>query len=151
MHRLGIGRATLGPGRHCAIRVPELAEEPALAGIDEVLLLEIATDGTVTVIPDDSVRDQEMPVPLRREPVTEPIVLEASSVHEEKRRRWLRRSTTVLEFELGERIDPADAVPLVHLDRRPLRAPPPGSPTSASGWGRCCSTRSRISPSPTPP
>ena len=123
VHRLGIGRATVGPGRHCTIRVPELAEEPALSGIDEVLLLEVATDGTVTVIPDDAVQDQEMPVPLRREPVTEPIVLEASSVHEERRRRWLRRSKTVLEFQLGERVDPADAVPVVHLDRRPLTGP----------------------------
>ncbi|MET0838724.1 MAG: FtsK/SpoIIIE domain-containing protein, partial [Marmoricola sp.] len=135
VHRLGVGRATLGPGRHCTIKVPELADEPALAGVEEVILLEVATDGTVTLVPDDATIGQEMPVPLRREPVTEPIVLQASSVHEEKRRRWLRRSKTVLEFQLGDRIDPANAVPLVHLDREPLDGPTTWEPEQCLGVG----------------
>ena len=29
VHRLGIGRATLGHGRHCTIRIPELADDPS--------------------------------------------------------------------------------------------------------------------------
>ena len=33
VHRLGIGRATVGPGRHCTIRLPSLAEDPDLAGV----------------------------------------------------------------------------------------------------------------------
>ena len=84
-------------------------------------------------------------MPLRREPVTAPIVLEASSISEERKRRLFRRRKLVTEFQLGERVDPASAVPLVHLDRRPLDAAPrPGSPTRAWGSARCCSTASPI-------
>ena len=41
VHRLGIGRATLGHGRHCTIRIPELAEQPGLEDVDEVLVIEV--------------------------------------------------------------------------------------------------------------
>ena len=92
-----------------------------------------------------------MAVPLRREPVTAPIVLEASSMSETtKRRRLFRRKKQVMEFQLGERIDPADAVPLVHLDRRPITGPTAvGARARASASDRSCSTRWR-SPSRTP-
>ena len=135
MHRLGIGRATLGHGRHCTIRIPELADDPGLADVEEALVLDVATDGRVTITPDEAVVDREMPVPLRREPVTAPIVLEASSISEEKKRRLLRRRKTVTEFQLGERIDPGSAVPLVHLDRRPLDGPTPWEPDESLGIG----------------
>src|ERR1700712_1027048 len=39
VHRLGIGRATLGHGRHCTIRIPELADHPGLADVEEALVL----------------------------------------------------------------------------------------------------------------
>ena len=135
VHRLGIGRATLGHGRHCTIRIPELADDPLLADVEEALVLDVATDGSVTVTPDDALADREMPVPLRREPVTAPIVLEASSVTEEKKRRLLRRRKVVREFQLGERIDPATAVPLAHLDRRPLEGPTPWAADQSLGIG----------------
>ena len=51
VHRLGIGRATLGHGRHCTIRVPELADDPQLADVEEALVLDVATDGSVTITP----------------------------------------------------------------------------------------------------
>ena len=130
VHRLGIGRATLGPGRHCAIRIPELAGQSGLEDVEEVLVVEVAPDGTVTITPDPEVEGREMPMPLRREPVTAPIVLEASSMSEtSKRRRLRRKKKAVTEFQLGERIDPGDAVPLVHLDRRPLTGTTPVSYT----------------------
>jgi S-DNA-T family DNA segregation ATPase FtsK/SpoIIIE len=135
VHRLGIGRATIGPGRHCTIRVPELADQPELASLEELVVLDVATDGTVTITPDPAVQDHEMPVPLRREPVTAPIVLEASSMAEGTKRRRLRRNKKVLEFQLGERIDPGTAVPLVHLDRRPLTGPTPWEPSESLGVG----------------
>ncbi len=136
VHRLGIGRATLGHGRHCTIRIPELAEQPGLEDVDEVLVLEVAPDGTVTITPDAAVEDREMAAPLRREPVTAPIVLEASSMSETtKRRKLFRRKKKVMEFQLGERIDPADAVPLVHLDRRPITGPTPWEPEQSLGVG----------------
>ena len=122
----GIGRATLGPGRHAPSGSPSSPTSRGSPDLDEVLVLDVATDGTVTRDPRrQHVLDLEMEVPLRREPVTAPIVLEASSVAEEKRRRWLRRSKTVLEFQLGERVDPGAAVPLVHLDRRAAHRPDP--------------------------
>ncbi len=122
VYRLGIGRATVGAGRHCTIRIPELAEEPGLEDLDVVLALDVATDGTITLTPDDDTRGLERSIPLRRHPVTAPIVLEASSVTEARKRRrfGIGRRKMVQEFQLGERIDPTDAVPLVHLDRRPL-------------------------------
>ena len=125
--------ATVG---HCTIRIPELAEQPGLEDVDEVLVLEVAPDGTVTITPNDAVEDQEMAVPLRREPVTAPIVLEASSMNETtKRRKLFRRKKKVMEFQLGERIDPADAVPLVHLDRRPITGPTAWEPEQSLGVG----------------
>ena len=159
VHRLGIGRATLGHGRHCTIRIPELAEQPGLEDVEEVLVLEVAPDGTVTITPDDAVEDQEMAAPLRREPVTAPIVLEASSMSETtKRRKLFRRKKQVMEFQLGERIDPADAVPLVHLDRRPITGPTPWEPEQSLGVGPVLLDRVEItepdaslSPSPAGP
>ena len=136
VHRLGIGRATLGHGRHCTIRVPELADQPELADVEEVLVLEVSPDGDVTITPDPAVEGLEMSAPLRREPVTAPIVLEASTMSETtKRRRLFRRKRKVMEFQLGERIDPADAVPLVHLDRRPLTGSTPWKPEQSLGVG----------------
>src|SRR6478609_1772409 len=41
VHRLGIGRATLGHGRHCTIRIPELADDPELAAVEEALVLDV--------------------------------------------------------------------------------------------------------------
>ncbi len=135
VHRLGIGRATLGHGRHCTIRVPELADDPQLADVEEAVVLDVAADGSVTITPDEAVVDQEVPVPLRREPVTAPIVLEASSISEERQRRLLRRRKVVKEFQLGDRIDPATAVPLVCLDRRPLTGPTSWEPDQTLGVG----------------
>src|SRR6478735_5991248 len=102
--------------------IPELAEEPGLEDLDVVLALDVATDGTITLTPDVDTRGLERSIPLRRHPVTAPIVLEASSVTEARKRRrfGIGRRKVVQEFQLGERIDPTDAVPLVHLDRRPL-------------------------------
>ena len=51
VHRLGVGRATLGHGRHCTIRIPELAEDPLLADVEEVLRLEVDTDGAAHPAP----------------------------------------------------------------------------------------------------
>ncbi len=135
VHRLGIGRSTLGHGRHCTIRIPELADDPLLADVEEALVLDVTTDGTVTITPDEALADRERPMPLRREPVTAPIVLEASSISEERKRRFLRRRKLVKEFQLGERIDPATAVPLVHLDRRPLTAATTWEPDQSLGIG----------------
>ncbi len=160
VHRLGIGRATVGDGQHSTIRVPELANQTELEGLEEALVLEVATDGTVTVTPDDAVVDQLMPVPLRREPVTAPIVLGASSVVEaRKKRRWgIWRRKMSQEFQLGERIDPATAVPLAHLDRRPLTGPTPWTPGQVLGLGPVLLERVEItqpdaslSPSPATP
>ena len=90
----------------------------------------------MTITPDDAVEGQEMAVPLRREPVTAPIVLEASSMNETtKRRKLFRRRKKVMEFQLGERIDPADAVPIVHLDRRPITGPTAWEPEQSLGVG----------------
>lgn len=135
VHRLGIGRATLGHGRHCTIRIPELADQPGLEDVEEALALEVAKDGTVTITPDVAIENQEMAIPLRREPVTAPIVLEASSIAEGTKRRRLRRSKLVQEFQLGERIDPGTAVPLVHLDRRALTGPTAWEPDQSLGVG----------------
>ncbi len=158
VHRLGVGRATVGHGRHCTIRVPELAEEPGLEDVEEVLVLEVATDGSVTITPADAVEGREMEVPLRREPVTAPIVLEASSMTEGVKRRRLRRNKQVLEFQLGERVDPGSAVPLVHLDRRRLTGTTPWEPTQSLGVGPVLLDRvpitepdASLSPSPSGP
>ncbi len=145
VHRLGIGRATLGHGRHCTIRVPELADDPQLADVEEVLVLDVAADESVTITPDDAVIGQDMPVPLRREPVTAPIVLEASSISEERRRRFLRRRKVVKEFQLGDRIDPATAVPLVTLDRRVVAGATPWEPDQTLGVGPLLLDRVEIS------
>ncbi|MEO7351806.1 MAG: hypothetical protein ABIW17_07900, partial [Marmoricola sp.] len=158
VHRLGIGRATVGPGRHCTIRIPELADQPGLEVVEEVLVLDVATDGTVTITPDEAIGDQEMAVPLRREPVTAPIVLEASSIAEGTKKRRLRRSKKVLEFQLGERVDPGTAAPLVTLDRRPLTGPTPWEPDQSLGVGPVLLDRvpiqepdASLSPSPSGP
>ncbi len=149
VHRLGIGRATVGAGRHCTIRIPELSDQPwlesGLGSVDEVLLIEVATDGTVTLTPDEAVAGQELPVPLRREPVTAPIVLAASSIEEGTKRRRLRRNKKVLEFQLGERVDPGTAVPFVHLDRRPLTGPTAWEPEQSLGVGPVLLDRVAIS------
>ena len=84
-------------------------------------------------------------MPLRREPVTAPIVLEASSISEEQKRRLLRRRKVVQEFQLGDRIDPASAVPLVHLDRRPLSGPTPWEPDQTLGVGPVLLDRVEVS------
>ncbi len=158
VHRLGIGRATVGHASHCTIRLPELAEDPGLADVEDVLVLEVATDGSVTVTPDPAVADETMPVPLRREPVTAPIVLEASTVSESVQKRRLRRRKKVLEFQLGDRVDPGDAVPLVHLDRRPLDGATAWEPQQTLGVGPVLLDRVEItrpdaslSPSPAEP
>src|SRR5690349_20445611 len=64
VHRLGIGLATLGHGPHCTIRIPEIADEPGLADTEEALVLDVATDGSVTITPDPALAGREMPVPL---------------------------------------------------------------------------------------
>ena len=145
VHRLGIGRATVGPGPHCTVRLPELADDPALAGAEEVLTLEVATDGRVTVTPDEAVLGQVVDPPLRREPVTAPIVLEASSIDEQRTRRLLRRRRTTRELRLGDRVDPASGVPLVHLDRRPLTGPTAWAPDQSLGVGPVLLDRVEVS------
>ena len=144
VHRLGIGRATLGPGRHCTIRIPELADQPGFADVDAALRLEVATDGTVTVHPEPALAGVEMPVPLRREPVTEPIVLEASRMTETVVRRRMRRRKRVQEFELGESVDPTRPTPALHLDRRPLTEPTAWEPEQTLGVGPVLLDRTEV-------
>ncbi len=112
--RLGPGSHTIGAATHCAIVVDD-ATVP-----DVVAHLEISVDGTVTMTVDPSAADAIVAQPQRREPATEPIVLQASTVTQRRKRRLLRRRKTITEFELGERIDPLDPLPLVRLDRRPV-------------------------------
>ena len=144
VHRLGIGRATVGHGRHCTIRIPELADDPQLADLDEALVLDVATDGIVTITPDDDVRRPG-----------DAGAAAARAGHRPDRARG----------QLDQRGAEAPAAPASQGGpgvpaRRPhrpcappypsctwtvVRSPAPrrGSPTRASASGRCCSTGSR--------
>lgn len=128
VHRLGIGRSLIGSASHCAIRVPDLAEE--------VATLEVGRDGSVVLTPHDAVVGEERPVPARRDQPSEPIVLGASKVSEVSGRRARRRrrkhGTTL---EVGDRVDPTAPVPLLHLDRRPVTGPTPWTPSQLAGVG----------------
>ena len=112
VHRLGIGSAMIGSGAHCTIRVED-EDVP-----DGVARIEVAPDGSVRVIPAENVGGLTLPVPLKREPATEPIVLQASSLdtHHVKR----RRKKVVTELRIGDRVDPMAPVPVLNLDRRPV-------------------------------
>ncbi len=46
--------------------MPELAEHPGLEEVEEVLTIEVATDGTVTITPDEAVEGQVMDPPVAR-------------------------------------------------------------------------------------
>lgn len=116
VHRLGIGTWAIGSADHCAIRVPDA---PAIAA-----RLEVDARGAVTVSPDESAVGLTLPVPERREPPTEPIVLEAS-VATRARRRFRRRRPGVSALEQGRQIDPGAPVPLVRIDRVAITGPTP--------------------------
>lgn len=114
VHRLGIGTWTIGSAEHCAIRVdgaPEIAAR-----------LEVNAHGAVSVTADPAAEGLTLEVPVRREPPTEPIVLEAS-VATRKRRRFRRKRPGVSALEQGRQIDPGAPVPLVRLDREAVTAP----------------------------
>lgn len=112
VHRLGIGSSAVGSGQHCAIRIDD-DDVP-----DEVARLEVDPKGTISISPADGTADLTIPAPLRREPATEPIVLQASSLDTRKVRR--RRRKVVTELKIGDRVDPMAPVPMIHLDRRPI-------------------------------
>ena len=124
-----------------------------------MLVLDVATDGTVTITPDDAVVDQEMPVPLRREPVTAPIVLEASSISEEREAPAAAasqgRSRSSSSVTASTRRPPYPSCTWT-VARSP--APPPGSPTQSLGVGPVLLDRvevtepdASLSPSPSGP
>ncbi|WP_313409644.1 FtsK/SpoIIIE domain-containing protein [Aeromicrobium sp.] len=114
VHRLGIGTWTIGSADHCAIRV---------AGVPDVAArLEVNAHGTVAVTTDPSAADLTLDVPVRREPPTEPIVLEAS-VATRSKRRFRRKRPGLSALQEGRQIDPGAALPLVRLDREPVSAP----------------------------
>ncbi len=116
VHRLGIGSATIGSGTHCVIWIddPQVPQEAAR--------LEVAVDGTVQIVVSADVLGRETPVPLRREPAIEPIVLQASSISTHRVKR--RRKKVVTDLRIGDRVDPMAPVPLLNLDRRPLTEAP---------------------------
>ncbi|GAA3528773.1 FtsK/SpoIIIE domain-containing protein [Aeromicrobium panaciterrae] len=112
VHRLGIGTTVVGSGQHCQIRI----DDPDVP--DEAATLTVDLQGAVHVSPAPGTADLTIPAPLRREPATEPIVLQASSLDTHKVRR--RRRKTVTEMRIGDRVDPLAPVPMIHLDRRPV-------------------------------
>ncbi|MCD9154987.1 FtsK/SpoIIIE domain-containing protein [Aeromicrobium duanguangcaii] len=114
VHRLGIGTWTIGSAEHCAIRV---------AGAPEIAArLEVDAHGAVEVTADESARELTVPVPARREPPNEPIVL-AASVATRQRRRWRRKRPGLSALQQGRQVDPGAPLPLVRLDREPVTAP----------------------------
>lgn len=115
VHRLGIGTWTIGAAEHCAIRV---ADAPDVAA-----RLEIDARGTVQVAADPSAQDVTLPVPPRREPPTEPIVLQAN-VATRKKRRFRRKRPGLSALEGGRQIEPGAPLPLVRLEREALSAEP---------------------------
>src|SRR5690606_17474033 len=125
-------------------RIPELADQPGFADVEVALRLEVATDGSVTLHPEPALAGAEMPVPLRREPITEPIVLEASRMTETVVRRRMRRRKRVQEFELGDSVDPTRPTPALHLDRRPLTEPTAWEPEQTVGVGRVLLDRTEV-------
>ena len=114
VYRLGTGTAVVGSGEHCTIRIDDDAVP------EEVAELRVDLQGTVHVRPADGTADLTIPAPLRREPASEPIVLQASSLDTHKVRR--RRKKVVTEMRIGDRVDPLAPVPMIHLDRRPITA-----------------------------
>ncbi len=112
VHRLGTGTAVVGSGQHCTIRI----EDDTVP--DEVAELRVDLQGAVHIVPADGTAELTIPAPLRREPATEPIVLQASSLDTHKVKR--RRKKTVTEMRIGDRVDPLAPVPMIHLDRRPI-------------------------------
>lgn len=118
--RLGIGSATIGSADHCTVRV----DDPRVP--DVAVHLEVTADAALTITPDDAVAGQTVDQPHRREPATEPIVLAASTMEAVRRgpvARLLRRRPKRMDLQLGERVDPAAALPLVRLDRVAVDGP----------------------------
>jgi len=113
VHRLGIGTWTIGSASHCAIRVD--------GAPDVAARLEVDAQGRVVVTTDESARDLTLPIPERREPPTEPIVLQAS-VATRTKRRFRRRKPGLSALQQGRQIDPSAPLPLVRLDREPVTA-----------------------------
>ena len=113
VHRLGIGTWTIGSASHCAIRVQNAPDVAARVEVD--------AHGGVVVTADESARDLTVPIPERREPPTEPIVLQASVATRQKR-RFRRRKPGLSALEQGRQVDPTAPLPLVRLDREPVTA-----------------------------
>ncbi len=111
VHRLGIGSASVGSGQHCAIRLED-DDVP-----EEVARLEVDREGTIRISPADGTVNLTIPAPLRREPATEPIVLQAARSTPTRCDGAARRSGP---SRIGDRIDPMADVPMIHLDRRPI-------------------------------
>lgn len=111
VHRLGIGTWTIGSAGHCAIRVQDAPDVAAR--------LEVDAQGRVVVTADESARDLTVAIPERREPPTEPIVLQAS-VATRQQRRFRRRKPGLSALEQGRQVDPTAPLPLVRLDREPV-------------------------------
>ncbi len=114
VHRLGVGTATIGSADHCSIGIDDPAVPPVAA------TLEVLIDGTVTLTPDPAVAEHTIPVPHRREPASEPIILAASTVKDAQRgrlARLFRRKPISTDLELGDRIDPLAEQPLLRLNR----------------------------------
>jgi S-DNA-T family DNA segregation ATPase FtsK/SpoIIIE len=118
VHRLGIGTWTIGSAEHCAIRVGDAPEIAAR--------LEVDAHGRVEVTADESAIAVTLPVPARREPASEPIVLEAS-VATRSKRRFRRKRPGVSALQAGRQVDPGAPLPLVRLDREPVTGPTPWS------------------------
>ncbi|GAA3546343.1 cell division protein FtsK [Aeromicrobium flavum] len=118
VHRLGIGTWTVGSAEHCAIRV---AHAPDVAA-----RLEVDAHGRVEVTADASAHGVTLPVPPRREPAGEPIVLEAS-IATRSQRRFRRKRPGVSALQEGRQVDPGAPVPLVRLDREPVTGSKPWS------------------------
>lgn len=149
VHRLGIGTWTIGSAEHCAIRVPEVPEIAAR--------LEVNAQGAVSITADPSVAGITLDVPVRREPPTEPIVLQAS-VQTRKRRRFRRKRPGISALEQGRQIDPGAPLPLVRLDREEVTAPREWAEGAVLGvadvlfeLGTVRAPDASLSPSPTGP
>lgn len=124
VHRLGIGTWTIGSAGHCAIRVDGAPEVAAR--------LEVDAQGRVVVTADESARDLTLPIPERREPPTEPIVLQAS-VATRTKRRFRRRKPGLSALQQGRQVDPSAPLPLVRLDREPVTASVTWAPGAVLG------------------
>lgn len=114
VHRLGIGTWTIGSAEHCAIRVDHAPDVAAR--------LEVSSHGTVAVTTDPAAADLTLEIPVRREPPTEPIVLEAS-VATRSKRRFRRKRPGLSALKEGRQVDPGAPLPLVRLDREPVTQP----------------------------